>query len=61
MVKIGRSVSLSFEAEDGRITGGPKTTEGLIVEIENFGYSNYQHNSKHDKCEGESKILCVYS
>jgi len=37
IVKMGRRVSLSFEPEEGRMMGGPNTTEGFIVEIENVG------------------------
>jgi hypothetical protein len=38
MSNTGRRVSLSFDPEDGRVIGGPTTTDGLIVEIANDGY-----------------------
>ena len=37
MSQTGFRVSLSFEPDDGRMIGGPITTEGLTVEMENDG------------------------
>ena len=37
MSQTGRRVSFNFDPEEGRTIGGPITTEGLIVEMENTG------------------------